>query len=243
MRWVLFGGEKFAIKYLNQLMQLWPSARFSNVYGPAETNQCTYYHVPSFLDEGNSIPIGQVWGNTEYKIVDHKDNEVTGFDSGELLVRSATMMRGYWRNWSLTKKSFFVVKKDGGLRYKFYRTGDIVKKDQNGDLVFLGRNDTQIKIRGYRVELGEIESVIRMYKGVKEAIALTFVNDNGESQIVAKIVLEERFQLEIGNLLEFCKGKLPNYAMPEGIEVLDDFPRTSSGKINRMELLKSHTTV
>ncbi len=243
LRWVLFGGEKFAVKYLNHLMQLWPSARFCNVYGPAEINQCTYFHIPNLLEEDATIPIGQVWGNSEYKILDAKDNEVSGSEPGELVVRTATMMQGYWGNPVLTEKSLFKVKRDDGLSNSFYRTGDLVKKDSNGDLIFLGRNDFQVKVRGYRVELGEIESVIRVFGGIKEAIAFSHIDEYGESQIWAKIVTEDDSQPEINKLMEFCKSRLPGYAMPQNIEVMEDFPRTSSGKINRMELLKSYLKV
>ena len=96
LRWVLFGGEPFPPKYLWTLMDRWPNARFSNVYGPAETNQCTYYHVPA-QDKGSTdpIPIGKVWDNAEGLIVDSDDAVVPTGTPGELLIRAPTMMMGY----------------------------------------------------------------------------------------------------------------------------------------------------
>jgi len=103
IRWVLYGGEPFPAKHLRQLMDLWPGARFSNVYGPAEVNQCTYYHLPdSFKGNEQTIPIGQICPNTKGLILDDDDNIIeSGLIPGELLIHSASMMQGYWNNRSL----------------------------------------------------------------------------------------------------------------------------------------------
>ena len=99
LRWVKFGGEPFPPKHLKSLMQLWPQARFSNVYGPAEVNQCTYYHVPSAYataETNSPIPIGRVWDETDGLILDEEDRILTNGQSGELIISSPTMMQGYW---------------------------------------------------------------------------------------------------------------------------------------------------
>ncbi|MEL6803319.1 MAG: AMP-binding protein, partial [Bacteroidota bacterium] len=107
LRWVLFGGEVFPNHLLAELMHLWPKARFSNVYGPAEVNQCTYYHLDSPPPDGEPIPLGKTWPNTEMLILDSEDKPVTDGEIGLLLIRSATMMRGYWQANGLNKKAFF----------------------------------------------------------------------------------------------------------------------------------------
>ena len=157
LRWVLFGGEPFPIKYLKGLIQQWPSARFCNVYGPAEVNQCTYYHLPGPPVGKQDIPIGKVWEETEMAIINDSDLPVQIGEPGELLISSTTMMKGYWRQPELTARSLFSLN-IGEKTVTYYRTGDLVRQDIQGNLIFLGRKDRQIKTRGYRVELDMIEA-------------------------------------------------------------------------------------
>ncbi|QMU66420.1 MAG: AMP-binding protein [Flavobacteriaceae bacterium] len=107
LRWVLYGGESFPTKHIIDLKKLWPHVRFSNVYGPAEVNQCTYHHIESVPKIDDQIPIGKAWGNTELLVVDKQDNELTFGNTGELLVRTSTMMNGYWRRPDLTAKALY----------------------------------------------------------------------------------------------------------------------------------------
>jgi len=137
-------------------MKRWPFATFSNIYGPTETNQCTYYHLNTPPVEDRPIPIGYTWGDTAFKIIDTKDQEVQNGDTGELVIRSATMMKGYWNNPTLTQASFYKDETIIGAPHIYYRTGDQVCQDEEGRLLFLGRKDHQVKIRGYRIELGEL---------------------------------------------------------------------------------------
>ena len=154
LRWVLFGGEPFPPKHLRTLMELMPQAVFSNVYGPAEVNQCTYYHLPPLpADSDESIPIGRIWDNTEGLIVDGTDQPVQPGVVGELLIRSSTMMRGYWNRPDLNARAFYRRSTFTNYEDVFYRTGDLVQRLEDGNLKFLGRKDRQVKIRGYRVEL------------------------------------------------------------------------------------------
>ncbi|MGI9264604.1 MAG: amino acid adenylation domain-containing protein, partial [Gammaproteobacteria bacterium] len=170
LRWVLFGGEPFSSKHLYALRRLWPQARFSNVYGPAEVNQCTYYHIPGAEPESDApVPIGRVWPNAEGLVVDEKDQPVACGESGELLIRSPTMMRGYWDQPELTERAFYRRQIAGGVSDVYYRTGDLVQERDDGVLMFLGRKDRQIKTRGYRVELDEVESVLATHEQVEEA--------------------------------------------------------------------------
>lgn len=235
MRWVLFAGEVFATKQLRALMQLWTQAEFSNIYGPTELNQCTYYNlkVPPITDD--PIPIGTTWKNTEYKILDDQDNEVPHGKEGLLVVRSATMMKGYWNNELLTERSFYKYKIAPGLEHVYYRTGDLVRLNNKQELLFLGRKDSQIKLRGFRIEIGEIENTLLKYQGVTEA-AVIVVNFNKEKELVATILIDTNSKVTEDELKAHCKNSLPQYAVPNQIQVLDSFPRTSSGKINRREI-------
>lgn len=241
LRWVLYGGENFVPKYLSELMQLWPHATFSNVYGPAEVNQCTYFHLTGPPTTEELIPIGKIWENTAYKILGEDGTEVAQGTPGELIVRSATMMKGYWNNTILTKKAFYTEQIALGVEYVYYKTGDMVREDERHNLIFLGRNDRQVKLRGYRVELDEVEAVLLKHDDVKEAAVFILENETGEKHIAAAIIVTDTDESELSSdhLIAFSKGYLPPYALPAQIYFLEDFPRTSSGKVKRLEIVKS----
>lgn len=236
LRWVLFGGEVFGLKYLKELMKKWPQAKFSNVYGPAEVNQCTFFNFQNAIPETKSLPLGEVWGNTDFKILNPDDEQVKSGESGELIIRSGTMMNGYWKNEELTEKSLYRETLDTGIEYVYYRTGDIVFQDENGVLYFVGRNDRQVKIRGYRIELDEIESVLINHPDVNE-VAVIVLDKGNEKEIYAAILLFENKTVTTKELKLYCKKHLATYAIPNEIEILSDLPRTSSGKIDKKRIV------
>jgi amino acid adenylation domain-containing protein len=235
LRWVLFGGEPFPPKHLRSLMQLWDKARFSNVYGPAEVNQCTYFHFSQLSNEEEAIPLGHVWNNTEVLIVDENDVEVNDGDIGELLVRSATMMKGYWDKPKLTQKAFFRRERFSNLEELFYRTGDLVWRNRERQLMFAGRKDRQIKIRGYRIELDEIESVLISHSYIIEAAVYHLKSEEDSSVEAIVVIIESGIETE-ETIKKFLAGKLPPYAVPSRIYFSDKIPRTTAGKINYKEL-------
>jgi amino acid adenylation domain-containing protein len=237
IRWVLFGGEVFPPKHLRALMKLWPQARFCNVYGPAEINQCTFYHIDSPPENDNQIPLGKIWFDAVYKILDHRDNEVRIGESGELVVCTNTMMKGYWNNPKLTERSLYRETDKEGRELVYFRTGDVVTTDAEGDLIFQGRNDRQIKIRGYRVELDEIEAILASHEQVKEAATFLMGEEQQDHTIGAAVILANDTDIDDTKLTAYCKRLLPSYAVPHRIEILTDFPRTSSGKVKRSELI------
>ncbi len=241
LRWVLYGGEPFPTKHLRQLMEAWPNSSFSNVYGPAEVNQCTYYHLKDLPNIEESIPIGVVWENTEMMIVDEADQLVNAGDIGELLICTATMMAGYWGKPELTKRGFYIQNKDAGFEKTFYRTGDIVKLNSAGQLLFLGRKDRQIKTRGYRVELDEIENIITSHSAVKEVAAYGVEDDDFGKLIEAVVILKTEIESPEKALQNYIKTHLPWYNIPSKIIFTDTIPRTTAGKINHNALIaKAH---
>jgi amino acid adenylation domain-containing protein len=237
LRWILFGGEPFPTKHLRALMKLLPQARFSNIYGPAEVNQCTYYHVPP-LAEGydEPIPIGRIWDNAEGLVVDNNDLAVPQGEVGELLVRTPTMMSGYWKQSGLNEQAFFYRAKPGGRPDVFYRTGDLVQLQVDGYYRFLGRKDRQIKVRGYRIELDEVEAVLSGHPQIEEAAVFVVSNDDGVQQIEARIIRKSGATVTESHILEYLQKYLPRYALPATIESVGEFPRTSTGKIDRRAL-------
>ncbi|PHN08612.1 amino acid adenylation domain-containing protein [Flavilitoribacter nigricans] len=236
LRWILFGGEVFPPAHLAALMEKWPQARFSNVYGPAEVNQCTYYHLEEPPLSGQPAPLGTVWENTQMLILDDQDREVGPGNIGELLIRSATAMQGYWGQPDLTEKAFYCMEVAPGFSEKYYRTGDLVRQDEAGLLHFMGRKDQQIKTRGYRVELEAVEHQLRSLGTVKEAAVFPYRNGSEETLIIGSVILNGSNGTTEKDLIAALGDKLPWYALPQSIFELSDFPRTGSDKVDRPAL-------
>lgn len=239
LRWVLFGGEPYPAKYMYGLMERLPQARFSNVYGPAEINQCSYYHVPP-LAQGQAIPeeiapIGQIWANAEEIVVDEQDNPVSAGDIGELLVRTPTMMAGYWQRPDLNEGAFYRTEVANQTAV-FYRTGDLVQQQPDGNYQFVGRKDRQIKTRGYRVELDEVEAALVGHPQVEEAAAYAVPVEASGHQVEAAVILKAEAALSEAELLRYVGERLPGYAVPRRVAIATTFPRTGTGKIDRRAL-------
>jgi len=232
IRWVLFGGEPFPAKHLADLMKKWPQATFSNVYGPAEVNQCTYYNLPNPPAAETVIPLGSVWDDTEVRIHNEEGEDVRTGEAGELLVRSTTMMKGYWNQPELSKKSIQTIEGVG----QFYKTGDVVKKEKDGLLYFMGRMDRQIKTRGHRVELNEVEATLITHPNVNNAAAYAINEEDGNKIIAALVVLNE--EKDTHELQEHIRNFMPEYSVPKYIFVGREIPRTPAGKIDYKTLTK-----
>lgn len=238
LRWILFGGEPFPPRHLAELRELLPGTRLANVYGPTETNQCTHYEVTG--DEPDTLPIGRPWANTEVLIHGPDDEAVSPSEPGELLVRSATLMLGYWRRPDLNSRVFFDRQSPGGHPERFYRTGDQVQADGNGELRFLGRLDRQIKSRGHRVELDEVEQLLLAHPAVLEGAVYPVADTDQGVLIGAAIIAED--DLDDRALKKHLAGQLPAYAMPAHIERLSELPRTRTGKVDRKALASAAET-
>ena len=237
VRWVLYGGEPLAPKHANELRRHMPAATVSNVYGPAEVNQCTFHHIPPRALGGpvtltsEPIPIGQLWDETVGLIVDDSDRQVDAGHAGELLVSSSTMMERYWHSTPDDPQAFFF---DSENR-RYYRTGDLVCRRKDGLLEYLGRTDRQIKIRGYRIELDEIEHAASSHPSVLEVAAVCATNGSEKRLLLAATVGADQAGLE-ATLRSHLVERLPAYAVPQEIQIRSTFPRTTSGKIDRRVL-------
>jgi amino acid adenylation domain-containing protein len=237
LRWVLFAGEPFPTKHLRELMVAVPRARFSNLYGPTETNVCTYYHVPDLAHESDEpIPIGSVCANVEGLVLDADGKEAAPGEVGELLIRGPVVMRGYWGQPEMTQRSFFHREVFTHYEDIFYRTGDLVQSQPDGDYKYLGRKDRQIKTRGYRVELDDVEVALLSHAMVEEAAVFPVPDNQGSNLIEAAVTTKNGGSLTAADLIEHIALRLPSYAIPVKIFITADFPRTSTGKINRREL-------
>lgn len=240
LRWVVFAGEPFVAKHLKNLMSRLPAARFSNSYGPTETNQCTYHHIEvGDLTDDRPPPIGRIWDGAEALVVDGDDRNVGPGDQGELLVSSPTMMSGYWRRPDLNDKAFQSRRGAAGNTALFYRTGDMVVDDGSGVLRFLGRKDRQVKLRGFRIELDEVEAAMTCYPAVDEAAAILVKGEDGHDAIIAALTLKSGFDADVTDEIRAEAAKrLPAYALPERIDVVERLPRTATDKIDRQALAR-----
>lgn len=237
LRLVIFGGEPMPPKYLDQMMTSLPHTSFDNMYGPAEVNGCSHYMLQSRPESGAVIPIGPITRIADGLLLDEEGVPVESVGTGQLLVRTPAMMAGYWNRADLNAAAFF--KSDaGGFEKLWYRTGDLVHRQEDGVMVFLGRLDRQVKIRGYRVELDEIESALVAHQAVEEAAIFTVTDELGQAEVRGAVMPACGFAPEPEELLLYLRGCLPGYAVPATLRVMREFPRTSTGKIDRRALSK-----
>jgi amino acid adenylation domain-containing protein len=234
LRLVLFAGEVFPMKHLHAVRALWPHPRYYNLYGPTETNVCTYHEVPRDLpaDQTEPLPIGRACSADELKLIGADGREVQGGDEGELLVSGGSVTLGYWNRPQQTEKAFFI---DPAKR-SWYRTGDIVADKGNGVLRFIGRRDRMVKRRGYRVELGEIEAALHRHPDIQEAAIVAAPDAESGVLIKAFLACSGGGAPSIVELKQFCAGNLPLYMIPDRFHVLPELPKTSTDKIDYQTL-------
>ena len=241
---ILFAGEVFPLKYLRRLVEAIPQAAYYNLYGPTETNVCTYYKVqPEDLapECTQPVPIGIACENTEVFAVNEEGQIVTEpGQEGELWVRGSCVAQGYWGNPEKTSQSFVRNCFQSQYDEVAYRTGDIAALDEDGvNWRFVGRRDHMIKSRGYRIELGEIEAALYRHSAVKEAAVVAIPDDLVGNRIKAFVVPLAEKELTVKEMQAHCGRHLPRYMVPEMIEFRDELPKTSNGKVNRPLLAKA----
>jgi len=241
LRLVLFAGEVFPIKYLRRLVAAVPDAAYYNLYGPTETNVCTYYRVrPEDLDPERTepVPIGISCENMEAFALDEDGRRITTpGGEGELWVRGGCVALGYWGDPEKTA-GVFVRNPDGPHFDEIaYRTGDLVRLAEDArNWIFLGRRDHMVKSRGYRIELGDVETALYGFPGVKEAAVIAVPDELVGSRLRAFIVPADPDRITLPDVKVYCAGKLPGYMVPESFEFLDELPKTSTGKVDRTRL-------
>ncbi|SIN74155.1 amino acid adenylation domain-containing protein [Algoriphagus halophilus] len=235
LRWIKYGGESFPPIKLNELLKKAPNSKISNVYGPAEVNQCTYFTISKPIEADKEVPIGQVWENTSYLILNSEGQQVAPGEQGEFLVHSVTMMSGYWNNETLNQKSFYIDRKEG-KEVNYYRTGDYVYLNKNNELVFVGRMDRQVKINGYRIELGAIEQVLIQCPEVKDVAVFT-CKSNGMRELCAAIVPKEK-PLDNNSLRKRLIKLLPKTSIPKHFFEVQSLPHSVNGKVHYRKLEK-----
>lgn len=233
LRIVNFAGEVFAIKHLRALMERWPAPDYFNLYGPTETNVCTYYKLRAPLPDSQvtPLPIGAQCSDNQTRVVDSGGGDVSCGEEGELVVAGGSVMLGYWNLPERNAEAF--LEQDGR---RWYRTGDIVREDLNGDNVFVGRRDRMVKRRGYRVELGEIEAALHRHPSITQAAVIHTRNADDDVQIRAFVVWTADEPYSLVKMKRFCAQNLPLYMVPDQIRTLPELPKTSTDKLDYQRL-------
>jgi amino acid adenylation domain-containing protein len=239
LRTVIFAGEVFPPKYLSRLMAELPRCRYLNWYGPTETNVCTAYEVEAGDPDAGAVPIGRACANTEVFAVTSDGRLVSSPDEeGELYVRGPALMRGYWGQPAKTGEVLVEHPLAAGHGELVYRTGDLVTLGQEGNYLYLGRRDSMVKIRGYRVELGEVEAALYRHPAVREAAVVPISDELLGSRLRAVVAVDEAASLSREALLDHCRQWLPTYMVPDIAEFREARPRTSTGKVDRARLAR-----
>jgi len=237
LRTVVFAGEVFPTAQLRELRALLPpGCTLWNLYGPTETNVCTYYQVRDLSEDDRTIPIGRACENDEVFALT-EDGRVAGVgEEGELFVRGPTVMKGYWGRPERTADVLLADPRPGAGGDPVYRTGDLVRLRPDGDYDFLGRRDHQIKSRGYRIELGEVEAALNSHPALAEAVAVAVPHEEWGKAIVACVAPKDGLAVTVKEIKGHLAERVPRYMIPSKIEVRDHLPRTSNGKIDRQRL-------
>ncbi len=229
LRVLLFAGEVLPVKYLRRLLRAFPRARLYNLYGPTETNVCTFYRVkPEDAWRTAPLPIGRPCSGDQVYVLDEQGRAVQTGEVGELYVEGPTVMLGYWSNSAVLE------------RPQRYGTGDMVHWSTTGELMYHGRKDTMVKVRGFRIELGEVETVLAAHPGLTETAVLPLPDEFDNTYLVAAVVSERR-ELSVLEIKQHCARFLPTYMIPQVVWFLPTLPKTSTGKLDRV--LLRHTWV
>jgi len=239
LKYCLLGGEALNHELVEEWSACIPNAIIQNVYGPTEaTINCTIFNwtdaVSGKLYNG-IVSIGKPFGDTKVIVADKELNIVKTGETGELCVAGSQITQGYWNDPEKNKESFFEVPDNNNI-VRYYRTGDIVKVDDDGDILYCGRIDEQVQIDGFRVELGEIEKHARDLFPHHNVAVVSIENEQFTTEIHLFI---EGLTIPPEEVRKYLEQHLPYYMIPAGIHPSDKFPESAGGKINKTALRKS----
>lgn len=231
LKQVMFGGEPADPQAVRAVLVAGKPRSLMNVYGPTETTTFATFHEISKLEENEaSIPIGRAISNTQvFVLSEHLDPQPVGL-TGEIHIGGDGLAFEYWNAPDLTAEKFIPNPFGPG---RLYRTGDLGRYRSDGSIEFLGRRDLQVKVRGFRVEPGEIESALRMHPAVCEAVVHPYAPASGPVQLAAYVVWEPGRRITASELRDWLEERLPSYMVPAVWVELDALPLNANGKIDR----------
>lgn len=230
---VMFSGEVLPIKHLRIWQSYLPEAKFVNLYGPTEiTCNCTYYVLDREFGDTDVIPIGKPFPNEKVFLLDEEDKLVTEIGmQGEICVGGTALALGYYKDREKTSQVFVQNPLNQAYNEMIYRTGDLGRYNEDGDLVYVSRKDFQIKHLGHRIELGEIEAVTMAQEGVTRACCIY----EAEKQ---KLILFYTGEREKMNLMKTLRNVLPPFMIPNSLVPVAEMPLNKNGKIDRNKLME-----
>jgi len=236
LRTVLFAGEVFPVKHLRSITRQWPSPTYFNLYGPTETNVCTYARIPTPIpdDRTQPYPIGWPCSHCAALVVDDNRDPVPVGDEGLLYIAGPSVFVGYWGREEESAACCF--ERDGS---RWYNTGDVVKQEASDGFIYVGRRDRMVKRRGYRIELGDIESALYRHSQIREAAVVAIPDADAGVKILAHVTTADDARPSIVDLKVFCGKALPAYMSPDAFLFQDSLPRTSTGKVDYQKLVKT----
>ncbi len=241
LRQLLVGGDVLSLLHVQRVLAALPSCRLINGYGPTEGTTFTCCHtITPVTAKGRTVPIGRPIANTRVYVLDHSRRPVPIGVPGELWIAGDGLARGYLNRPALTEERFITQRFSDTLQERLYRSGDRVQWLDSGEIEFLGRLDNQVKVRGFRVELGEIESTLSRHPHVREVVVLARPAQDGGKRLVAYIVANG--SIDAHDVRAFLGRTLPDYMMPTAFVALDRFPLTANGKVDRHALPEPEAT-
>jgi acyl-CoA synthetase (AMP-forming)/AMP-acid ligase II/acyl carrier protein len=227
---LLLGGDRLNEQLAARSFEMFPNLRLWNIYGPTEA---TANAAAAEIRRGEQITIGRPIHNTRLHLLDRSLNLVPVGVPGELYIGGDSLARGYLNRPELTAEKF-VPDPFSSSGSRLYKTGDRARYLANGNLEFLDRLDNQVKIRGFRIELGEIESTLRTSPSVREALVRAYEESHGGTRLIAYVIADR--SVDTRGLRSFLLERLPDYMVPSVFIVLDSWPLTPTGKIDRKAL-------
>lgn len=239
---LIFGGEVADPKAVRRVLDASPPARLINAYGPTETTTFALWHeIPvngAAFDDTRPVPIGRPLANTRVHILDESLQPVPIGREGEIHIEGPGLAEGYLNQPELTAERF-ISWPDGASGVRLYKTGDLGRWTSQGLVEYLGRTDLQVKVRGYRIEPGEIESTLRRCPGIREGVVLVHEHPPGNRFLHAYVSPDGTAAVDIGAVRRFIAMNLPAYMSPARISVIAQMPVTANGKIDRQALRQS----
>jgi amino acid adenylation domain-containing protein len=237
LKYLLFGGEAVDCFWVQQVLEKGAPQQLLHVYGPTEnTTFSSWYLVEQLPTKATTIPIGRAIANTQVYILDSHLQPVPIGVPGELYLGGAGLARGYLNRSQLTQQKFLTNPFEETQGSKLYKTGDLARYLADGNIEYLGRIDNQVKIRGLRIELAEIETVLSQHGDVQANCVIAREDIRGDKQLVAYIVPQPEVIPKISQLRQFLKAKLPDYMLPQAFVMLEALPLTPNGKIDHRAL-------
>ncbi|HEY6802574.1 MAG TPA: amino acid adenylation domain-containing protein [Pyrinomonadaceae bacterium] len=244
LRFLLTTGEALPPELARQWFNAYPQIPIVNAYGPTECSDDVTHHFISKApaDDVTRMPIGRPIANTQLYVLDSGLRPVPPFVAGELYVAGEGVGRGYLHDPEQTAATFIPDLFAGTGGGRLYRTGDLAQYQMDGTIEFLGRRDQQVKVRGFRIELNEIEAVLSSHSLIRDAVVITG-EEGTEKRLIAYLVYGAGDGPSIQELREYVRERLPEYMMPSVFAVLNELPLTATGKVDRKALPSASSAV